>query len=301
MAALVWDKSGERFYETGDRNMALYVFNSTLKSISAGGNSYSTNYYAGVAWNGITAVTESPSGAEATDLWADDTKYASMRSAEQFGGTIEAYTYPDEWEACDGSKSPVPGIKIGQQSRKAFGLAYITTVGNDTELNDYGEKLHLVYNATANPSERSYATINDSPEAITFSWEFTTTPIEVGEGYKKAALITIDSKKVDADLYAAFKKLVFGDTNNEAFLPLPADVITFFGGASEFEYVVYDPSDDADWAYTYWRYYVSDGEGGYNQIGSLDKVPKATSLDSTAGRGPYIGPYYDKRLDDGQT
>ena len=301
MAALVWDKSGERFYETGDRNMALYVFNSTLKSISAGGNSYSTNYYAGVAWNGITAVTESPSGAEATDLWADDTKYASMRSAEQFGGTIEAYTYPDEWEACDGSKSPVAGLKIGQQSRKAFGLAYITTVGNDTELNDYGEKLHLVYNATANPSERSYATINDSPEAITFSWEFTTTPIEVGEGYKKAALITIDSKKFDADLYASFKKLVFGDTNNEAFLPLPADVIAFFGGASEFEYVVYDPTDDADWDYTYWRYYVSDGEGGYNQIGALDKVPKATSLDSTTGRGPYIGPYYDKRLDDGQT
>ena len=236
MAALVWDKSGERFYETGDRNMALYVFNSTLKSISAGGNSYSTNYYAGVAWNGITAVTESPSGAEATDLWADDTKYASMRSAEQFGGTIEAYTYPDEWEACDGSKSPVAGLKIGQQSRKAFGLAYITTVGNDTELNDYGEKLHLVYNATANPSERSYATINDSPEAITFSWEFTTTPIDVDSAgtYKRTSLLTIDSTRVDAEKYAAFKDIVFGKDasgnaeGNEAYLPLPADVIAFF-------------------------------------------------------------------------
>ena len=229
MAKLQWDQAGERLYQTGDKWMALYVFDES-KAIEVNSKTYNTNYYAGVAWNGITAITESPSGAEPTDLWADDTKYATLRSAEQFGGTIEAYTYPDEWEACDGSVT-TNGVTIGQQGRKAFGLAYTTTVGNDTKLNDYGEKLHLVYNATANPSERSYATINDSPEAITFSWEFTTTPIDFGEGYKPAAIITIDKKKAELAApgkFEAFKKLVYGDTNNEAFLPLPADVIAFF-------------------------------------------------------------------------
>lgn len=236
--ALEWDQAGQRLYQTGNKNMVLYVFNSTTKTIE--GNT--TNYYDGVAWNGITAVTESPSGAEPTDLWADDTKYATMRSAEQFGGTIEAYTYPDEWEQCDGSVT-TNGVTIGQQGRKAFGLAYITTVGNDTELNDKGEKLHLVYNATANPSERSYATINDSPEAITFSWEFTTTPIDVdGTGtYKKTSLLTIDTTRLDPAgkaKYEQFKELVFGRkadetaspavTAIEPHLPLPADVIAFF-------------------------------------------------------------------------
>lgn len=236
--ALEWDQAGQRLYQTGDKNMVLYVFNSTTKTIE--GNT--TNYYDGVAWNGITAITESPSGAEPTDLWADDTKYATMRSAEQFGGTIEAYTYPDEWEQCDGSVT-TNGVTIGQQGRKAFGLAYITTVGNDTELNDHGEKLHLVYNATANPSERSYATINDSPEAITFSWEFTTTPIDVdGAGtYKKTSLLTIDTTRLDTAgkaKYEQFKELVFGRkadetaspavTAIEPHLPLPADVIAFF-------------------------------------------------------------------------
>lgn len=236
--ALEWDQAGKRLYQTGDKNMVLYVFNSTAETIEG----HSTNYYDGVAWNGITAITESPSGAEPTDLWADDTKYATMRSAEQFGGTIEAYTYPDEWEQCDGSVT-TNGVTIGQQGRKAFGLAYITTVGNDTELNDHGEKLHLVYNATANPSERSYATINDSPEAITFSWEFTTTPIDVdGTGtYKKTSLLTIDTTRLDTAgkaKYEQFKELVFGRKANATanpevtairpHLPLPADVIAFF-------------------------------------------------------------------------
>lgn len=236
--ALEWDQAGHRLYQTGDKNMVLYVFNSTAEIIEG----HSTNYYDGVAWNGITAITESPSGAEPTDLWADDTKYATMRSAEQFGGTIEAYTYPDEWEQCDGSVT-TNGVTIGQQGRKAFGLAYITTVGNDTELNDHGEKLHLVYNATANPSERSYATINDSPEAITFSWEFTTTPIDVdGTGtYKKTSLLTIDTTRLDTAgkaKYEQFKELVFGRkadataspevTAIRPHLPLPADVIAFF-------------------------------------------------------------------------
>lgn len=237
--ALEWDQAGQRLYQTGDKNMVLYVFNSTAETIEG----HSTNYYDGVAWNGITAITESPSGAEPTDLWADDTKYATMRSAEQFGGTIEAYTYPDEWEQCDGSVTTDGGVTIGQQGRKAFGLAYITTVGNDTELNDHGEKLHLVYNATANPSERSYATINDSPEAITFSWEFTTTPIDVdGAGtYKKTSLLTIDTTRLDTAgkaKYEQFKELVFGRkadataspevTAIRPHLPLPADVIAFF-------------------------------------------------------------------------
>lgn len=237
--ALEWDQAGKRLYQTGDKNMVLYVFNSTAETIEG----HSTNYYDGVAWNGITAITESPSGAEPTDLWADDTKYATMRSAEQFGGTIEAYTYPDDWEQCDGSVTTDGGVTIGQQGRKAFGLAYITTVGNDTELNDHGEKLHLVYNATANPSERSYATINDSPEAITFSWEFTTTPIDVdGTGtYKKTSLLTIDTTRLDTAgkaKYEQFKELVFGRkadataspevTAIRPHLPLPADVIAFF-------------------------------------------------------------------------
>lgn len=224
---LEWDKDTERLYETGDRNVVLYPYGTPA---TTGG----TPYVEGFAWNGVTAITETPSGAEATDLWADDIKYATMRSAEQFGGTIEAYTYPDEFAQCDGSID-TSGVKIGQQARKAFGLAYITTLGNDAQLNDYGEKLHLVYGATCNPSDRSYSTINDSPEAITFSWEFTTTPTAVGtvDGvtYKPTSLITIDSTKVNASLYASFKKILFGDPSTPAVkpqLPLPAAVLAHF-------------------------------------------------------------------------
>lgn len=251
MAKLLWDQTGERLYETGDRNVALYVYNSTAleKTMSGEGASAlktTTNYYDPVAWNGITAMTETPSGAEPTDLWADDTKYATMRSAEQFGGTIEAYTYPDEWEQCDGSVT-INGVTLGQQGRKAFGLAYVTTVGNDTELNDFGQKIHLVYNATANPSERSYATINDSPEAITFSWEYTTTPIDCKVGtteYKKVACLTLDYRKLcmtrsqtgsgwtpdttKIEKWEAFKEILFGSETANGYLPMPADVIAFF-------------------------------------------------------------------------
>ena len=243
--ALEWDNIGERVFETGDKNVALYVYNDT--AATAEGGTYTTHYPLGVAWNGITAITESPSGAEATDLWADDTKYATLRSAEQFGGTIEAYTYPDEWEQCDGSVT-VAGVKFGQQKRKAFALAFITTVGNDTELNDYGEKLHLIYGATASPAERSYATINDSPEAITFSWEFTTTPIKVGSmtidnvkyDFKDVSVLTIEyNSKKAADLdfaekYRSFKGMIFGTSSVGgtggivAHLPEPKDVLAFF-------------------------------------------------------------------------
>lgn len=185
MPKLKWDQVGERLYETGTKNGILFVYNSTAKK-----------YGSGVAWNGLTAVTESPSGAEATDLYADDIKYLSLRSAEQFGGTIEAYMYPEEWEACDGSANLAAGVVIGQQARSMFGFAFITTVGNDTSGNDYGYKVHIVYGATASPSERSYATINDSPEAITLSYEFTTTPVDV-PGFKPTSLVTIDSTKAD--------------------------------------------------------------------------------------------------------
>ena len=215
MSKLVWDKSGERFYETGVKMGVLYVQ-------EAGA------YPKGVAWNGLTAVTESPSGAEATALYADDIKYLNLISAEEFGATIEAYTYPDEFMACDGSAAIATGVYIGQQSRKTFGLCYRTTLGNDTENNDYGYKLHLIYGALAAPSEKSYASINDSPEAITFSWEVTTTPVEV-DGHKPTASITIDSTKVDDSKLAALEAILYGSESEEARLPLPSEIVTLFG------------------------------------------------------------------------
>ena len=212
MSKLIWDKTGERFYETGVKMGVLYV-------------QESGEYPKGVAWNGLTAVTESPSGAEATALYADDIKYLNLISAEEFGATIEAYTYPDEFMACDGSAAIATGVYIGQQSRKTFGLCYRTTLGNDTENNDYGYKLHLIYGALAAPSEKSYASINDSPEAITFSWEVTTTPVEVAD-HKPTACITIDSTKVDSVKLAALEAILYGSESDEARLPLPSEIMT---------------------------------------------------------------------------
>lgn len=217
MAKLVWDKSGERYYETGVKNGVLYVYDTTQKK-----------YGTGVAWNGLTAVTESPSGAEATALYADDIKYLNLLSTEEFGATIEAYTYPDEFAECDGSAALSEGVMIGQQKRKTFGLAYKTTLGNDTEGNDYGYKLHIIYGALAAPSEKAYATINDSPEAITFSWEVTTTPVEV-TGHKPTASITIDSTKADAVKLATLEKKLFGDDSEGVpTLPLPDEIAQIF-------------------------------------------------------------------------
>ena len=214
MAKIEWDKTGERFYETGVKNGVLYV--------QEGGA-----YPKGVAWNGLTAVTESPSGAEATPLYADDIKYLNLLSAEEFGATIEAYTYPDEFAECDGSASLATGVMIGQQPRKAFGLCYRTTIGNDTEGNDHGYKLHIIYGALAAPSEKAYATINDSPEAITFSWEVTTTPVNV-TGAKPTASITIDSTKATPEKLTALEKILYGDAEVEARLPLPDEIKTLF-------------------------------------------------------------------------
>ena len=213
MAKLVWDKTGDRLYETGVKNGVLYIPTAGV-------------YSKGVAWNGLTAVTESPSGAEATALYADDTKYLSLMSAEEFGATIEAYTYPDEFAACDGSAELADGVMIGQQKRSTFGLCYKTTIGNDTEGNDHGYKLHIIYGALAKPSERAYASINDSPEAITFSWEITTTPVNV-TGAKPTASLVIDSTKADPSKLAALEDVLYGkdgEPASEPRLPLPDEI-----------------------------------------------------------------------------
>ena len=219
MSKLVWDNTGERQYETGVKNCVLYPMGET------------GTYPKGVAWNGITAVTESPSGAESNPLYADDIKYLDLRSVEEFGGTIEAYMYPDEFAACDGSAEIADGVKIGQQKRKTFGLCYRTTLGNDTKGDDYGYKLHIVYGAVASPSERAYATINDSPEAMTMSWEFSTTPVAVN-GFRPTSHLEIDSTKVTPEKLAALEKVLYGDTETEARLPLPDEIVTLMSQAA---------------------------------------------------------------------
>ena len=221
MSKIKWDETGKRFYETGVRNGVLYVMDDTGA------------YPAGVPWNGLTSVTESPSGAEPTPLYADDAKYLTLMSAEEFGASIEAYTYPDEFAACDGSASIGTGVTIGQQSRKTFGLCYRTTVGNDIEGEAFGYKLHIIYGALASPSEKAYQTINDSPEAITFSWEVSTTPVAV-TGFKPTASLVIDSTKVAEAKMAALEEVLYGkDATTDpvaqavaARLPLPDEIMT---------------------------------------------------------------------------
>ena len=214
MAKLSWDNAGERLYETGVRKGVLYTTDS------------SGAYTKGVAWNGLTAVTESPSGAEPSPLYADDIKYVNLTSVEEFGATVEAYTYPDEFAECDGSASIAKGVTVGQQKRKMFGLSYVTVLGNDVDLNDHGYKLHIIYGALASPSEKSYASINDSPEAITMSWEITTTPVPAGDNLKPTASITIDSTKADATKLKALEDILYGTEEKEARLPLPAEIAT---------------------------------------------------------------------------
>lgn len=212
MSKIVWDQTGERLYETGVNHGVLYI-------------PTSGTYSKGVAWNGLTAVTESPSGAEATALYADDIKYLNLMSAEEFACTIEAYTYPDEFAECDGSASLVAGVNIGQQPRKTFGLCYRTTIGNDTDGNAHGYKLHMVYGCLASPSEKAYATINDSPEANTFSWEVSTTPVNV-TGHKPTAFLTIDSTKADPTKLTALEDILYGKDQVEPRLPLPDEIAT---------------------------------------------------------------------------
>lgn len=219
MSRLVWDRSGERLYETGVKKGVLYPVGTE------------GTYPKGVAWNGLTTVTESPSGAEATALYADDIKYLNLISAEEFGATIEAYTYPDEFAECDGSAEIATGVMAGQQGRKMFGLCYRTAYGNDTDGSDHAYKLHLIYGAQASPSEKGYSTINDSPEAITFSWEVKTTPVSV-EGFKPTSCLTIISSKVDAAKLKSLEDILYGSADAEARLPLPDEIVTLLGASA---------------------------------------------------------------------
>lgn len=212
MSRITWGAVGEHFFETGVKNGVLYPQNSTGV------------YQKGVAWNGLTAVNENPSGADPNDLYADDDKYLTLRSKETFGATIEAYTYPDEFMACDGSAELAQGITIGQQNRAAFGLCYRTAIGNDTNGTDHGYKLHLVYGATVSPSSKNYATINDNPDAITFSWEVTTTPVAV-TGHKPTACLTIDSTKVAEGVMKKIEDKLYGTEQDEATLPTPDEIL----------------------------------------------------------------------------
>lgn len=219
---IVWDETGKRYYETGVSQGVLYLFDTE-----------SNSYKNGVAWNGLTAVTESPSGAEATAIYADNIKYLSLTSLEEFGATIEAYTYPDEFAKCDGSAELVEGATIGQQNRQMFGLSYKTVLGNDVEYENHGYKLHIIYGCKAAPSEKSYATINDSPEAITFSWEITTTPVNV-TGFKPTSCVTIDSTKADPEKLKDLEDVLYGTNAGSegtpaataARLPLPDEIKT---------------------------------------------------------------------------
>ena len=218
MAKLVWDETGKRLYETGVSKGVLYV------------QSDDGTYGNGVAWNGLTAVNESPSGAEATPLYADDIKYLELTSTEEYGASIEAYTYPEEFEQCDGSAELGAGVTIGQQPRKAFGFCYRTLIGNDVKNNDYGYKIHIVYGAKAAPSEKAYQTVNDSPEAITFSWELTTTPVNVA-GHKPTACVTIDSTKVDAAKLTSIEEALYGSDTKEPKLLLPDEIAAIITAA----------------------------------------------------------------------
>jgi hypothetical protein len=217
MTQLVWDQTGNRTYETGIDHGVLYL----PDSMGA--------YVNGVSWNGLTSVSESPSGAEPNAQYADNIKYLNLFSAEEFGATIEAFTYPDEFSQFDGLGVPTPGVSVGQQSRRTFGLCYRTKLGNDLEGDDYGYKLHLIYGCQASPSEKAYNTVNDSPEAITFSWEIATTPVAVS-GMKPTSVVVIDSTKVDPVELAALEQILYGDVGVDPALPLPDTIITMFTG-----------------------------------------------------------------------
>lgn len=216
---LTWDDAGKRLYETGVKQGVLYPQDDNGA------------YPKGVAWNGLTAVTESPEGAEPTPLYADDIKYLNLLSTEEFKATVEAYTYPDEFAECDGSGSLVEGVTIGQQDRKTFGLSYRTSLGNDVKGNEYGYKLHIVYGCLAAPSEKAYATVNDSPEAITFSWEVSTTPVNV-TGFKPTASLVLDSVKLGTAKMKAIEDVLYGSSTAEARLPLPDEIKSIIEGAA---------------------------------------------------------------------
>lgn len=219
MSKITWDNTGEKKYESGVDHCVLYTLNE------------SSEYKPGVAWNGITAVNETPEGGEPNAQYADNIKYLTLMSAEELNGSISAYTYPKEWGICDGSAELMPGVMIGQQTRKSFGLSYRTKIGNDVDGMDHGYKLHLLYGATASPSERSYETINDSPDAIEFSWDFETIPVNV-TGYSPTSLLTIDSTEVEPDKMKALEDILYGTEEDDARMPLPDEVLTILSASS---------------------------------------------------------------------
>lgn len=218
MAKIQWDKSGEHIYETGVNHGVLYLPTNGV-------------YSKGVAWNGLSSVDEKPSGAEASAQYADNIKYLNLISAEQFAATIKAFTYPDEFAECDGSREIAKGVSVGQQERKVFGLSYTSLIGNDLEGTSYGYKIHLIYGALAAPSEKSHSTVNESPEAIAFSWELSTTPVEV-PGMKNSAILTIDSTKTDQAKLKALEDILYGTETADPRLPLPAEIITIVGAST---------------------------------------------------------------------
>lgn len=229
MSKLVWDKAGEHFYETGVDRGVLYP-------------TVSGAYSKGVVWNGLTSVSENPSGADTSAQYADNIKYLNLVAAEEFGATIEAFTYPDEFAVCDGSAEPVRGVRIGQQTRRPFGFSYRTLMGNDLEGTEYGYQIHIVYGATASPSSRDYNTVNDSPEAITFSWEVTTTPVEV-TGYKPTATLVIESTKVSLAALTALEDILYGTASTEARLPMPDEVFKIINDNSAITLTITSPSE----------------------------------------------------------
>lgn len=234
MSRIVWDKAGEHIYETGVDHGVLYP-----TKVGGGG------YDIGAPWNGLISVSESPSGADSTGQYADNIKYLNLVAAEDFGATVEAFTYPPEFGVCDGSAMPVRGVMIGQQTRRPFGLSYRTLIGNDLEGTEYGYKIHLIYGATAAPSQRAYGTVNDSPEAITFSWEINTTPVEV-PGYKPTASLVIDSTLVSPAAMAKLESIIYGTDDAEPRLPMPEEVISLVGSTSGIELVVTAPDASQD-------------------------------------------------------
>jgi hypothetical protein len=274
MTKLIWDASGDRFFETGVDQGVLYLLNQT-----------SGQYDSGFAWNGLTTVTESPSGAESNKQYADNIMYLNLLSIEQFGGTVEAYTYPDQFAECDGTSQPEPGVSIGQQPRKPFGLCFRTRKGNDLEGTEKGYKLHLIYNALAAPSEKAYSTINDSPAPIAFSWAISTTPIAV-TGYKPTSELVIDSTLVDADALATLLDTLYGTVGSDPSLPLPDDVLALFAGTITMVTVIPPTYDNGTHTIT-----IPTHAGIIYSINGVDKVagPVVITEDTVVHMRPATG------------
>lgn len=259
MSALEWDATGKKEYSLGIHKVALFVSDSSTQ----------TGYATGVAWNGVSAVNENPSGAEATDIYANDAKYGSFRSAEQFGFTIEAYTSPEEFDACDGAAKIANGVIVRQQTRKPFGLAYMNTIGNDTAGMDYGEELHLVYNATASPSSRDHATVNESPDVSPLSWECNTTSVNV-PGYKPTSHFEFHSTEMDPTDWATLLAMVYGSGSSDPTLPLPETIISMFGANYTYQKLTTEPDD---WDTAYYTKYYTKYDDTYTLIPRQDTAP----------------------------